>query len=314
VGGPGDDRLVGGTGLDSAQFFDASNGIQADLTTGVATGLGSDALVDIEGLVGSNFDDVLIGDDGTNGLFGQEGDDVIRGLGSGTLESREFDVLAGDDGADRIDGGEGFDLATYGRIPVAVSVDLAAGTASGQGDDVLTSIEGAIGSVLDDILVGDALDNAFAGGLGDDAIDGAAGIDTAIFADVTGPVTVDLASGTATGAGADALVGVENVWGSSESDILLGNDLDNALFGFRGDDQISGAAGDDLLVGGPQVDSLDGGDGSDTCLSGAVTINCEAEETGSFDPSDRRTAVRAGMSDGWWLLRRSCLYRCSPSS
>ena len=52
----------------------------------------------------------VIGTAGTNGLFGQRGDDVIRGLGSGSLTSGHMDVLAGDLGNDRILGGGGADL------------------------------------------------------------------------------------------------------------------------------------------------------------------------------------------------------------
>ncbi len=276
IGGRGDDRLIGGTGLDSAQFFDSHRGIDGNLATGLVTGNGRDRLEAIEGLVGSNLDDVLIGDEGGNGLFGQAGDDVIRGLGSGSLASGNYDVLAGDDGDDSLDGGSGFDAATYGRIPVAVTVDLSDGSADGQGHDTLRAVEAAFGSVLDDTLLGDRMANALVGGLGDDRIDGRGGVDTAIFRDVRGPVDVDLRLGTAVGAGADELRGMENVWGSHAADTLVGDANDNVLVGFEGDDEIFGLGGDDTLSGGPGADTLNGGDGVDVCVSGAVTLACES--------------------------------------
>jgi hypothetical protein len=63
-----------------------------------------------------------------------------------------------------------------------VSVDLSQGKASGaDGDDVLTSMEGVIGSEFADTLSGDALDNFIRGRKGDDVIDGGGGIDIAQY-------------------------------------------------------------------------------------------------------------------------------------
>jgi Ca2+-binding RTX toxin-like protein len=167
-------------------------------------------------------------------------------------------------------------VATYGRIPVAVTLDLANGFADGHGHDVLRSIEGAFGSVLDDVLVGDRTANAFAGSLGDDRIVGRGGADTAIFRDVRGPIRVDLGSGVAVGAGSDVLAGMERVWGTSAADVIMGDDRSNRLVGFDANDEISGRGGNDTLVGGRGADTLDGGDGVDTCSSGVVTLACEA--------------------------------------
>jgi Ca2+-binding RTX toxin-like protein len=50
----------------------------------------------IEGLYGSRFDDVLIGDGGANRLFGSDGDDVLVGKGG-------IDVISGGLGTDACD-------------------------------------------------------------------------------------------------------------------------------------------------------------------------------------------------------------------
>lgn len=276
IGGPGDDHLDGGPGLDVVHYFDAPGSVHVDLGAGVARGHGSDRIIDVEGAGGSNFDDLLVGDEGGNGLFGQEGADTIRGLASGDFASGTYDVLSGDDGADLILGGAGDDVASYGRILSAVTVDLAAGTATGQGRDSLAGVEGVFGSRFDDVLLGDPGDNLFAGDTGDDRITGRAGLDTVSLTDVPGPVTVDLAAGEATGAGVDVLGGIENAWGSSDGDILIGDQRRNELFGFAGDDRLFGGPGDDLLAGGDGPDHADGGAGSDVCFSVVRTTGCES--------------------------------------
>jgi Ca2+-binding RTX toxin-like protein len=278
MGGPGDDHMRGGPGLDVGLFFDARQGVVVNLTTDRARGDGRDELISIEGALGSNFDDVLIGTDGTNGLFGQAGDDVIRGLGSGSFPSGQIDVLAGDMGADDIRGGDGFDMASYGRVLRPVTVDLSKGAARGQGRDTLVAVEGVFGSNLDDVLIGDHRANAFTGSFGDDEFVGGPGPDLVIFRDVPGPVRANLATGTARGAGKDTLEGIRNLWGSSGPDLLVGDGGDNRLVGWRGDDAIVADEGDDVLIGRNGRDRLDGGKGFDACLSGERHLNCESRE------------------------------------
>jgi serralysin len=58
-------------------------------------------------------------------------------------------------------------------------------------------------------------------------------------------------------------VGFENVFGSEQGDLLLGNDFQNVLAGGGGNDAISGRGGDDLIRGGAGADSMQGGDGRD---------------------------------------------------
>ncbi len=59
-----------------------------------------------------------------------------------------------------------------------MTVDLRAQTATGIGDDSLVSIEGALGTLLNDTLIGNAGDNfPLVGDAGDDNISGEAGDD-----------------------------------------------------------------------------------------------------------------------------------------
>ncbi len=176
VGGRGDDRLVGGRGRDTAQYFDSKEGVVVDLRKGRATGNGRDRLVGIEGVVGSNAADLLIGDDRGNGLFGQGGNDRIVGKGSGFTRGTE-DVLSGDQGDDTLLGGRGGDVAAYLRLLRPVHVRLRAGVAIGQGGDRLSGVDSVWGSRFDDRLVGDGADNTLLGFDGDDYLAGAGGTD-----------------------------------------------------------------------------------------------------------------------------------------
>ena len=275
MGGPGDDEMLGGPGLDRALYFDSKHAVQVDLGADTASGDGTDTLQDIEGATGSDFDDILVGDDGSNGLSGGEGDDTIQGLDSGTLEE-DSDLLTGGGGDDLIDGGDGFDLVNYDAACQPVQVDLAAGTAAGQGADALMGVEGAIGSECADTMVGNAEDNAFLGLEGDDEMDGAGGTDTAVFLLAPGPVTADLSAGTATSpVGNDLLANLENLWGSSEDDNLTGDDGTNSILGWFGDDALFGAGGDDFLDGGEGTDEADGQEGADAC-SAEAEVSCES--------------------------------------
>jgi hypothetical protein len=97
-----------------------------------------------------------------------------------------------------------------------------------------------------------------------------------------GPVSVDLISGEATGAGTDTLAAIENVWGSGGDDTLLGDAGRNSLFGFAGDDELGGRAGDDLLFGGEGPDRADGGIGIDECRSVSEAVACESAREGVY--------------------------------
>jgi Ca2+-binding RTX toxin-like protein len=276
IGGAGDDVLRGGRGLDTAEFWDSSEGMFVELDEGWAFGRGRDTLALVEGVVGSDLADVLEGDEGSNLLSGQGGRDVIHAHGSGTLTGGGADLLDGGDGDDILDGGEGDDVLSYDDAPAPVNVDLATGTGEGWGADTLTAIEAAIGSDNGDTLRGDADDNALAGGAGDDILDGRGGNDEAAYFDARAPVTVDLDMGTAAGWGDDELAGIENVTGSAGPDSLTGDDAPNVLSGGSGDDGLIGLGGDDTLVGGAGDDGADGGAGTDSCDAETVTA-CENE-------------------------------------
>ena len=95
-GGLGADDLIGGAGFDTAFYRNATTGgVTVDLSTGLGSGgeAEGDTYASIEIVNGSFAADVLIGDDGMNGLAASAGDDVLDGRGGN-------DVLVGSLGAD----------------------------------------------------------------------------------------------------------------------------------------------------------------------------------------------------------------------
>jgi Ca2+-binding RTX toxin-like protein len=92
-------------------------------------------------------------------------------------------IPGGDD--DLVSGGGGTsDDVSYGTSPDPVTVDLVAGTATGDGTDTLVGIEAIIGSTHDDTLIGDANDNIINGGVGNDTCTGGGGNDTFLNCEV----------------------------------------------------------------------------------------------------------------------------------
>jgi Ca2+-binding RTX toxin-like protein len=293
VGGPGDDTLDGGGGGEAgeASYASAPGPITASLETGTATGDGTDTLINIGSLSGSNFGDTLTASDAGSHLFGAGGPDILNGGagrdilvgGDGNDElygGDDRDILEGSEGLgaggtggdDTLDGGPGADVLNYSLEAGPVSVDLAAGSSTGEGTDTLTSIEIIIGSGGNDTIVGDSGDNIFDGALGDDLINGAGGADTVNFLTFSGAIvstgiTANLATGTATGSGTDTLVAIENLTGAYGNDSFTGDGGPNLFIGGEGNDSLSGGAGDDNLIGGFHTDSLNGGPNTDTCDS-----------------------------------------------
>ena len=131
-----------------------------------------DTLINIENVIGSDNDDVLMGNNQVNELYGGDGDDTMTAVANAEVDgvvagpdvlvggagddeltgSANTDVLMGGDGhdtitgnggADRIDGGAGDDVMTGGD---GTADDNAADTfvfspADGDGDDVITDVD-----------------------------------------------------------------------------------------------------------------------------------------------------------------------------
>lgn len=269
-GGEGDDILDGGAGADLINGRDGTDAVSYASATGSitlhlwsGTGLAGDAQGDdlhsIENIIGSNYDDFIMGsfisntiwlgngnDTGNGGynddiLYGEAGDDTIfadegndtifGGIGDDGLHGRKGDdLIDGGSGADRVYGYLGNDTVTFENSNSGVDVSIVRGTGIG-GDaqgDTYNNIENFIGSAHNDIIKGDAGINILSLGGGDDIAHGGFSADT--------------------------------IEGGS------GNDT---IYGDGGDDYINAGTGDDWMDGGDQNDTFIfiNGDGIDAIWS-----------------------------------------------
>ena len=262
IGGLGNDLLNGGVGTDTVSYETAATGVTVSLLLAGAQntiGAGTDTLSNFENLKGSNFNDTLTGNAGSNLIIG--------GLGN--------DILSGDAGTD---------TASYETATTGVTVNLGLITAQntvGAGTDTLSNFENLKGSNFSDTLTGNASNNVIIGGLGNDVLNGGTGTDTASYETATTGVTVSLlliGTQNTVGAGTDTLLNFENLTGSNLNDTLTGNTGNNVL---------SGLGGHDTLVGGLGNDQLNGGSGQDKFIfNTALNATTNKDTITGFSPVD----------------------------
>jgi len=267
-GGAGDDILVGGGTLDGGAGSDTAS--FAGGTFGRTYTLGDsdwdDQLKSIENIECGDGNDVVYDTAEANILKGGGGNDNFINYGGG----------------DTIDGGAGLDRISY--YGTAVTVDLLNGIGSGgraEGDtyvsiEVITAYDGndlLIGSNADNRLYGNGGSDILRGGAGADILDGGDYPDTVSYYTSAAGVTVNLATGVATGGDAqgDVLTSLESINGSQFNDDLTGpGPFLNAVRGW---------GGNDILRGGANI--LDGGEGRDLvtywATSFGLTVNLQTD-------------------------------------
>ena len=195
----------------------------------------------IEHFVAGSGDDTVTGNTAANRLEGRAGHDRLTGGGGD-------DTLRGGGGGDVLAGGGGDDMLV-----------------GNAGDDTLTAGDG------DDVLWGGDDDDRIVGGPGDDRIVGGTGRDTLDYSRSDAGITVNLATGAASGGDAqgDRISRIEDVIGSAHDDRITGDGAGNRLTGGAGEDTLRGGGGNDTLQGGGGDDHLIGAGGDDTLAGGA---------------------------------------------
>lgn len=215
-GGGGTDWLFGGDGSDTALYLDSSSAVEVNLVYGQGKGgtAEGDTLISIENVVGSDFNDTIIGNSEDNRLEGGKGHDILKGGGGydRLLGGDGNDVLQVDGIGDIVNGGDGIDtLALEGQYGMLVNlkygylepesikkgipphhvrvtnVENVAGTEFGDhitgdnGANLLNGLGGhdrIFGGQGKDNLFGESGDDLLNGGHGEDKLTGGAGIDT----------------------------------------------------------------------------------------------------------------------------------------
>ena len=172
-GGAGNDTIDGRGGFDQA-VYNADNGtasgISVDMAAGTVAGdasIGTDTLISIESVRGTNFADTYV-------ATGFSGASTDTGLAA---TFNEFEGMAGNDTIT----GNGNTRISYVSATGGVSVDLAAGTAIGDasvGTDTFTGVSRVRGSNFNDTISGDANNNVLEGQGGNDVLFGRGGNDT----------------------------------------------------------------------------------------------------------------------------------------
>ncbi|KZL11705.1 calcium-binding protein [Pseudovibrio sp. Ad26] len=217
-GSAGADIIDGGGGSDTINYIKSTEAVSVNLLTGTLSGgfAEGDQFSNVRTVVGSNHNDILVGDDWGNSLYAQNGIDHLEGKGG------DDTLNAYGSGADYLDGGEGNDSVRYRWSRSAITVNLTdqsknTGDATG---DTYVSIENVIGTnVHDDHITGDAANNKIWGNGGDDALIGKGGND--------------------------------KLYGGDGDDFLRGGDGADYLDGGDGDDTFIYSRGDgqDVIIG-----------------------------------------------------------------
>ena len=281
------DSLYGGKGNDAIGFFIAGGGNNLSLTGGLATGFA--------GNEGSNFlrgdlgDDLIVGINIRDTLFGGRGNDTLRGVASSTYLSGDLDndtlsvinpttfsqftgttvitvgiektTLLGGAGNDSLYGsignfGEGRNLFDGGEgndtIRVFATQDTALG---GAGDDFIVS-------QTTDVLTSVGARSSFGGFAGRNLLDGGVGNDTIVAA-----FSTDTMIG---GEGNDSLSGIFTLGTGGD-----GNDTINASFAGTNAARITldGGLGNDVLISNSTagvINFLNGGEGDDIMVFGGT--------------------------------------------
>lgn len=314
-GSGGADKLDGGGGNNTLSYASSPASVYVFLISNYAFGgdAEGDEIKNFSNLIGSQYNDVLVGSWDDNLISGGNGHDIIYGYGGVNFLSGGAgnDVIYSGAGGDIIDGGAGSDMISYALSGAGVQVNLSGfehsgGAATGdvlfhmehlQGSQFQDNLTGTIGANIihglagndhiygaggDDDIRGDSGNDIIEGGSGADRLDGGAGFDTLSYRSSSSHVTVNLTNSSAKGghASGDHIRDFESIWGTDFNDTLIGNSGRNTLLGYAGDDIIYGRSGNDVVEGGSGEDRLDGGAGFDTLSyrASATSVNISLED------------------------------------
>ncbi|MCG6578078.1 calcium-binding protein, partial [Pseudomonas sp. AF32] len=176
IGGAGADVIDGREAMDSAFYITSTTGVSINLQTQINQGgdAEGDVLLNIEHVLGSHFNDVLVGSTGVNYLEGGLGNDVIDGgdgndflYGGLTSWTGPFKIDGSANGpqADILYGGTGNDTI------VTAANDEGTQAYGEAGSDTITVALGmADGGEGNDLLTGTGAGFSLSGGLGDDRL------------------------------------------------------------------------------------------------------------------------------------------------
>ncbi|WP_421903475.1 hypothetical protein [Maridesulfovibrio sp.] len=317
--GTGNDTLIGGAGtnhldgqggtMDFVSFINASSGVDVTLSGStevtVSTGIGTDKIKNIEGIIGSIHDDILEGDGeanyfkpGLNSKYISDGiyETVRGGGGSDWIQfddlSSQFYVVA-EMNSNHVYIKDASNSDTTVNKVMLTSIENLLGTSGNDtitGSTVANTLNGAAGDDSisggdgDDVLYGGTGNDNLAGGKGDNTLDGGEGYDRIEYSASTSGVTFNLNTSTSSvthSDGTDDISNIEIFQGSDHDDIFNGSSSNETFIGGMGNDSIIGGEGLDTLdyrdKASPVTIITDTGDGT-----GTATRNPGTAETDTF--------------------------------
>ena len=243
--------------------------------------------------------DTLQGGDGDDLLSGDEGNDTF--LNASTADGS--DIYVGGDGTDTVDWS-----ARTANLSLSIALTSAPAAndgASGENDDLTSSIENLTGGSGNDTLTGNGGANVLHGGTGNDTLNGGpagtctvdidmlfgdggddlfemssvsdcgddvsggAGLDVVTYHDRITALTLsrdNAANDGETGEKDNLRTDLEVLVGGQAGDTLTGGAVAAKLLGCGGNDTLTGSPLNDTLSGGPGDDVVSGGAGNDVFL------------------------------------------------
>jgi Ca2+-binding RTX toxin-like protein len=281
-GDAGNDTIDGGAGIDTFDLSTATGPVMMQIVqSGSNTvidlhhvGLGVDTYRNMEGIIGSDYNDTLLGSAFSDELRGGDGDDLIQG-------NDGADTMEGNGGSDTLIGGEGNDVYVVSDTTDTI-VEV-----TGGGYDTVNS------SVSFDLLTAKFVENLTL--RGDENIDGA------------GSNSRNRITGNEGNNVLDGRDGDDSIWGNDGNDTLIGGNGNDTMEGGRGHDELDMDAGKDTAV---YSSALDGGDllcGFSTDGASQDRVNLDALFDGldggvaSGDRSGRLSFAQGGDGLELWL-------------
>ncbi|MBE1253478.1 Ig-like domain-containing protein [Enterobacter cloacae] len=151
-------------GMDVVDYRNATSGVTVDLRLSTAqdTGFGTSRLLNIEGINGSNFDDVITGNSGDNQFEGRGGNDTFN-IGSGGHDTLLYKLINATDatGGNGHDVVNGFTVGTWEGTADTDRIDLRdllsgsgyTGTGSASYVNGVATLDSSAGNITDYIRV-----------------------------------------------------------------------------------------------------------------------------------------------------------------
>lgn len=297
IGGKGNDTIGGNNGIDLVSYEDANEGIVIDLGNAANSYFadqGIDTLTSIEGFVGSQFADRMLGDATDNVFRGAAGSDTLDGgAGFDTVDFADvsvntfFSVSSTGNSTvsfSRIVYDSGYGLSRFEQDQFSNFESFVLGSGNDSFFGFSSPVLQVLGGEGNDTIELGAGNNTIDGGQGIDSMYGSNGSDVYrvdnsadLVADFGNSADIDTVESTAASYTLGTGVEVGNITSTTNASLtgndlanrLNGNTANNTLAGGSGNDTIDGGNGNDSLLGDAGADSLIGGVGNDTLSGGA---------------------------------------------